>query len=228
MKLNKIYNFFYYLFIRPKIFFPKKSYSLLGEDVAIKKLLKNKKKGYYVDVGAYHPLEGSNTHLLFKDGWSGVNIDVSPLSIELFKMLRPNDSNINKANSKKKSPLNLYFKKKINMLNTLSKFQAKKNFPNGYSQKKIITSTLNSIIQNSKFKNKKIDFLNIDIEGGELEAIKSLNFKLFKPKFICIELHNYTKKKKNSYLKNNQIYKFLTNKNYKICWNNQYSYIFKI
>ena len=228
MKLNKIYNFFYYLFIRPKIFFPKKSYSLLGEDVAIKKLLKNKKKGYYVDVGAYHPLEGSNTHLLFKDGWSGVNIDVSPLSIELFKMLRPNDSNINKDISRKKSQINLYFKKKINILNKLNKFQEKKNFPNGYSQKKIITSTLNSIIQNSKFKNKKIDFLNIDIEGGELEAIKSLNFKLFKPKFICIELHNYTKKKKNSYLKNNQIYKFLTNKNYKICWNNQYSYIFKI
>ena len=114
------------------------------------------------------------------------------------------------------------------MLNTLSEFQAKKNFPNGYNQKKIITSTLNSIIQNSKFKNKKIDFLNIDIEGGELEAIKSLNFKLFMPKFICIELHNYTKKKKNFYLKNNQIYKFLINKNYKICWNNQYSYIFKI
>ena len=112
MKLNKIYNFFYYLFIRPKIFFPKKSYSLLGEDVAIKKFLKNKKKGYYVDVGAYHPLEGSNTHLLFKEGWSGINIDVSPLSIELFKMLRPNDSNINKAISRKKGPLNLYFKKK--------------------------------------------------------------------------------------------------------------------
>ena len=61
-----IFRYFYYIFLRPKIFFPRKSYSMLGEDVFINNFFKNKKKGIYLDVGAYHPLEGSNTYLLYK------------------------------------------------------------------------------------------------------------------------------------------------------------------
>ena len=227
LKLNKVYNFLYYLFIRPRIYFPKKSYSLLNEDLFINKFFEKKNNGIYIDVGAYHPLEGSNTHLLFKRGWSGLNIDVSPLSIELFKMLRPKDININRAVSKKKGILKLYFKKKINMLNTLKKSEAIINFPNGFQEKNIKADTLNSIIKSTKYKRKKIDFLNIDIEGNELEAIKSLNFKFFKPKLICIEIHN-RKNSKKSKLKNSEIYKFLIKQKYKLLWKNKFSYIFGV
>ena len=58
----------YYLFYRPKIFLPKKSYSMFGEDIFIEKYFRNKKKGFYIDVGGYHPLQGNNTQLLYKKG----------------------------------------------------------------------------------------------------------------------------------------------------------------
>ena len=85
------------MYYRPKIFFPKKTYSMYGEDIVVNKFFKKKSLGYYVDVGCYHPIDGNNTYLLFKKGWKGINIDINKLSIELFKNARKRDLNINTA-----------------------------------------------------------------------------------------------------------------------------------
>ena len=222
------FKYFYYLHYRPKIFFPKKNYSTFGEDLVVKKFFRHKKKGFYVDIGCYHPLEGNNTYLLFKKGWSGINVDVNSLSIDLFNYNRKKDFNVNVAVSNQNKKLKIYFRKKINMLNTSSKKLAKIHFRNGYQERLIKSSTLNSIISRTKFK-KKIDFLNIDVEGNELNVLKSLNFLKYRPKLICVEIHNHEKmyNKNLDYLKRNVVYKFLINKGYKIYWKNGFSFIFK-
>ena len=76
---------------------------MFGEDLVVKEIFKNKKNGFYVDVGCYHPIEGNNTHLLFKKGWTGVNIDLNKTSIELFNRARKNEKNLNIAISNKSS-----------------------------------------------------------------------------------------------------------------------------
>ena len=48
--------------------------------------------------------------------------------------------------------------------------------------KKIKGKSLNSIIENSKFKASKIDFMTIDIENYEFEALKNFNFD----NFLCL------------------------------------------
>ena len=96
-----ILKFFYYMYFRPKIFFPKKSYSMLGEDLVVNNFFKNKTNGTYVDVGCYHPIDGNNTHLLFKNGWNGINIDLNKISIDLFNIARKNDENFRVAVSNK-------------------------------------------------------------------------------------------------------------------------------
>ena len=98
------------MYFRPRIFFPKKTYSMYGEDLVIEKFFKNKSLGYYVDVGCYHPIDGSNTYLLFKKGWRGINIDINKLSIELFQKARKKDLNINTAVSNKSSKVKLYYR----------------------------------------------------------------------------------------------------------------------
>jgi len=72
--MMNILKYFYHMYYRPKIFFPKKTYSMYGEDLFIKEFFKKKQIGFYVDVGCYHPIDGSNTYLLYKKGWKGVNI----------------------------------------------------------------------------------------------------------------------------------------------------------
>ena len=222
-------KFFYYMYYRPKIFLPKKTYSMYGEDIVIEQFFKNKKKGFYVDIGCYHPLEGSNTYLLFKKGWNGINADVNSLSIELFNRAREKDHNVNLAVSNNKQKLKIYFRKKINMLNTSSKKLAKIHFRNGFQERLINARPLNEIIDKSKFNNKTIDFLNIDVEGKELSVLKSLNFSRYKPKLIWIEIHNHEKMydQNYDYLKRNLVYKFLIRKGYKVFWKNGFSFIFK-
>ncbi|MDA9631558.1 SAM-dependent methyltransferase, partial [Candidatus Pelagibacter sp.] len=61
---------------------------MFGEDKFINDYFKKKTNGVYIDVGCYHPLDGNNTHLLFKKGWNGINIDINFFSISLFNFLR--------------------------------------------------------------------------------------------------------------------------------------------
>ena len=228
-QIKNIFQYFYHQYFKPKIFLPKSSYSMYGEDIIISNFFKNKRNGFYVDVGCYHPLEGSNTYLLYKKNWRGINIDVNPLSVELFDFSRKDDLNINLAISDKKSKIKLYFRKKINMLNTVSKKLAKIHFLNGFQEKTVKADTLNSVLKKSKFNNQSIDFLNLDIEGNELIALKSLDFKKYKPKLICVEIHNHEEmyNHRSDYLVRNPTYKFLMKKNYKVLWSKIFSYIFK-
>ena len=74
------------MYYRTKIFFPKKTYSMYGEDLIVQKFFKNKQKGYYVDVGCYHPIDGNNTYLLYKKGWNGINIDINQQVRDIIKI----------------------------------------------------------------------------------------------------------------------------------------------
>ena len=225
----KYLRYFYYLFYRPKIFFSKKSYSLLGEDIFLNNYFKNQKKGFYVDVGCYHPLSGNNTHLLYKKGWNGINFDISQFSIELFNFYRKKDKNIWSGISNKKGTKKIYYRKKINMLNTLDKNIAKIHFKNGFNTGIVNVNTLNYFLKKFYKLKKNIDLLKIDVEGEELNVLRSINFKKYKPKIISVEIHNQNLIYKDDkvYFKKNRIYKFLINKNYKIIWKNKYSFIFK-
>ena len=86
--LNRIKNF---LFWDPWV---RHSYSQDGEDMVLRKIFKNQKMGFYVDIGAHHPKRFSNTHLLYKKGWKGINIDATPGSMKLFNQLCPRDTNL--------------------------------------------------------------------------------------------------------------------------------------
>ena len=83
----KIY-LYYNLYIRHKSFINRKQYSQWGEDLFIEDYFKNKNKGTYLDIGCFHPFMYSNTCLLHKKGWSGVNIDINQTSIEINEPFR--------------------------------------------------------------------------------------------------------------------------------------------
>ena len=92
--------------------FFKKQYSKNKEDQYLKKIFKDINDGIYLDIGAYHPYRFSNTCLLYKKGWSGINIDINKESIDLFNMARPNDTNLNIAIGDKNKMQTFYYKKK--------------------------------------------------------------------------------------------------------------------
>ncbi|MDB9761068.1 FkbM family methyltransferase [Pelagibacteraceae bacterium] len=219
-KFRMIHN----IYVKNFFFIKKKTYSMNGEDVFIDNYFK-KNTGFYVDVGAYHPLELNNTYLLYKRGWNGVNIDINSLSIDYFNYARPDDTNINIAAADKKSIKTIYYQKKKSPLNTLNSKLASKHFSGNFKKKKIKSDKLTSIIDKTKFKGIKINFLNIDAEGNDFQVLKSLNFKKYKPKLICVEMVDSFNSSKKM-IKKNKIYKFLIKKKYKLVWSGHFSHIF--
>ena len=74
---------------------------------------------------------------------------------------------------------------------------------------------------NSKYKEVKIDFLNIDVEGAEMKVLRTLNFEIYDPKLICIEILGYRdldSMEREIRIKDDEIYRYLIEKNYKKVW----------
>ena len=125
----------------------------------------------------------NNTKLLYDRGWSGINIDLDFHTIDFFNFVRKKDENINIAISEKEGEKDLYFFHNRSAINSLSKIRKKE----AREIKKVKTKTLNSIIENSKFKNEKINLLSIDVEGHEIEVLRSIDLNKHFPEMIVIE-----------------------------------------
>ena len=185
-----------------------------GEDLVLLNLIKDKLNGFYVDAGSYHPIHLSNTYLLHRKNWNGINIDLSEFSTALFNYMRPNDYNITTAVSNVEKDIIFYYQKKLSQLTTIKKNISRNRMQGTIKENKIRSLRLDTIINNSKFKNRKIDFLNIDLEGADFEALQSLDLKLYKPSIICIEIDE-----KNIFT--SKIYKYLIEKNYEKVWSSK-------
>ena len=207
------------IYIKHKFFIKKKSYAMDGEDTEVINYFKNKTKGFYVDVGCYHPIHRNNTYLLYKKNWNGINIDTSQFSIDLFDYMRPNDLNYNCAISNKNEIIKLFYQKELSQLSTTVSIQAEKVFQGNVKEKEIQAFTLDEILNKSKYKNSKIDFLDIDVEGADLKVLEGLSFEKFKPELICVEIHAMK-------IDESEIYKFLVDKKYKLIWSGVFSHIF--
>jgi len=191
-----------------------------NEDTAILNYFKDRKNGFYVDVGCYHPIHRNNTHLLHMQNWSGVNVDTSQFSIDLFNFMRPKDLNYNCAISDKNENIKLFYQKELSQLSTIEKGQAEIVFQGNIKEKEIKAFTLDEILSRDRYKNSKIDLLDIDVEGADLKVLRGLSFEKFKPELVCVEVHAKGIKKSN-------IYNFLIDKNYELLWSGVFSHIFK-
>ena len=214
------------IYLKNKFFFKKKTYSMHGEDLAVEKYFKEIDNGFYVDIGCYHPIQYNNTILLYQKGWRGINIDINEFSIKLFNFCRPDDLNLNLAVSDKNGEIDFYYQKKISALSTIKKSQSDLAFQGKIKKKTISSQTLTQILDDSKYKDKPIDFLDIDIEGADFDALKSLDFSRYSPKLICVEILHENMFINNNDIEKSDIYNLLKAKNYKKIWSGIFNHIF--
>ena len=186
----KIY-LYYNLYFRHKIFLKKTQYSQWGEDLFIIQYFQNKKRGIYLDIGCFHPLMYSNTCLLYKQGWQGINIDINLTAIDLFNIARPKDFNICTTIDQNKKEYKVFFDHHFSPLNTLSESNYrvyKKKYFKDASFKRIKSNTIDEILNLTNMRD--INFLNIDVEGFDFQILKQLIPKKINPELISIETHD--------------------------------------
>jgi len=205
---NKIFRL---VFLFRKLFLTKRKryyYGQEGEDVALRRIFSKKSKGFFVDVGCFHPIKYNNTYLLYRKGWRGINIDIDEIKIQGFNWLRRKDTNISQAVSTQKGTMDYWSNGFYSLVNTLDDKTAIQR--EGYRKTTVKTNTLTNIIDETKYKNTPIDLLCIDAEGHDLAVLKSLNFSRYQPGIIVVE--SYAKEVDG--VTKLPIYQFLRQKNY--------------
>lgn len=223
--LTQKFSFFHSLFgQRFKLF--KRSYSQFGEDLQIIEGLKNPRDGFYVDIGAHHPFYYSNTYLLSKMGLKGINVDGSSWSIAEFKKHRPEQVNLHALISNEEKEVTFYeFDRPT--LNTISESMKLKAIESGAKVTKttqMMSLKLSTVLEKYAPKGKGFFFLNVDVEGFDLEVLKTNDWDKYKPKVICVEDHLFNLKKPSE----SEIYNFLSEKGYEIKSKLGPSLIFKL
>jgi FkbM family methyltransferase len=158
-----------------------------GQDLIVHRIL-NQSKGSYLDIGAGHPIQDSNTYFFYKLGWQGIAIEPNPLFKSEWKALRPRDTLYNCALNRDKKVVNYYMHPTLWTLNSMTKLPTKsKDFE--VDDEQITTLEIETVTpQQIKSGNKKFDLCSIDTEGGELEILKNLLESDFQIKILIVEV----------------------------------------
>jgi hypothetical protein len=171
------------------------SFSQFGEDLIIIRFLRklDPSKGIYVDCGSFDPVAISNTLLLHKKGYKGINIDLDRDKIDKFDRYRPEDYNVVAAlsNSKTKLKLLRYAGRATNRIVDLESTDTESIIGETPISAEIIeTCTMTETIDSSPFANYEIHYLNVDCEGHDLNVLMGLDFSRYAPKIVSVEVHS--------------------------------------
>ncbi|MND29637.1 FkbM family methyltransferase [Agrobacterium tumefaciens] len=170
------------------------TFSQHGEDLVILSIFYQLgiKNPDYIDIGAHHPVNISNTALLYKLGSRGINIEANPILSEEFIKARPDDINLNIGISDSIGELDFYMIDDRSGRNSFSREVAER-FVQDHPQfsitniRKIPVTTVSTVLE--KYYNGKCPaFLSIDVEGLDYTILKSIDFNQYRPIVVCVEV----------------------------------------
>lgn len=165
------------------------SYSQHGEDIIAEALLPQE-QGFYVDVGAFHPVMISNTYLFYRKGWSGIAIDAKPWTTSRFRRQRPRDIVVESAVGEEEGVVTFELMDQEGAGETDRIAGA--GVP-GESERKpdhtmqVTSKRLATILDQHLPSNHHIDFLTVDCEGNDLSVLRSNDWNKYRPRVIAVE-----------------------------------------
>lgn len=146
--------------------------------------------GFYVDIGAHHPVRHSNTYYFYQRGWRGINIDAMPGSMEAFARLRPGDINLQVGIAQARAALTYYrFKEPaVNAFSLSPERIAELTASFGFLEKlEIQAIPLADVLREHLPRNRHIDFLSVDVEGLDLAVLSSNDWQAYRPTIVLAE-----------------------------------------
>lgn len=184
-----------------------KYYSQIGQDeYYINNISKGKRQGFFLDIGANDGRFGSNTATLeYEYDWRGICIEANPKLIQPLTENRPNSTVVHKAVWKEPGTVQieipLKFKKDIpgDQLGRITGIQDldernhryfKKQFDKGTEVFTVQSNTVTNILEELVKLPIVVDYMSLDTEGSEMEALESIDFNKIDIRFMTIEHGN--------------------------------------
>ena len=199
------------------------SYSQLGQDKEVLQFYKNKKNGYFVEIGASDGIKLSNTFLLErKFEWKGICVEPLPEQFKLLCRNRPKsfccDSAVYNISDLE---VNFDIANNFDLLSGISSHIDchKEHVNKNKTQITVKTISFNDLLE--KYNSPSfIEYLSLDTEGSEYEILNSLNFEKYKFGLIHVE-HNFVEPRRT------QIRELLLANNYEFIKENKWDDVYK-
>jgi FkbM family methyltransferase len=175
----------------------KHSYAQAGEDLIVDFIVRAMQIDdvTYLDIGAHHPIQFSNTYLFYKRGSRGVLVEPDPELMASIRTARPRDVCIEAGVGVQAATTAQFFVMSTRTLNTFSEAEAKRYEAMGTQRiEKVLPVplvTLDDILA-ERFVDKEPTLVSIDIEGLDFEVLSTLNLKKYRPPIVCIETLQYS------------------------------------
>lgn len=173
-------------------FYASRSYSQEGEDLVLRRLFEGRPPGVFVDVGAHHPHRFSNTYLLYCLGWRGINIDARPGGMAAFARHRPRDLSLELGVSGTPGELTFHVFEEP-ALNTFDAALAQQRLAEGWplvGKRQVACQPLATILDRElpRLETQAIDLLSIDVEGLDLQVLRSSDWVRYRPSAVVVEV----------------------------------------
>jgi FkbM family methyltransferase len=191
-------------------------YGQYGQDAyVLRTIYKNKESGTFVDVGANHPVECSNSYLLELNGWSGLAVEPQTSLNRLWPETRRTPCLDCAVGDESKDVVFIQASPEEHGHSGVEGFNKVKR---DASKHVVCQKTLDEILRDHGIS--EIDYLSIDVEGYEMSVLRGIDFSKSKIRLIGIENDTGFKslpflgKRLGFELGNNEIRRFLSRQGY--------------
>lgn len=163
------------------------SYAGNHEDVVLARALGLEPSGFYVDVGAAHPRQGSVTKAFYDAGWSGINIEPVPHFVELLTTERERDTTLNCALGTEPGTLTLYYGRSAYGA-TADRSHAIEQVDDEHPLHEVTVPVRTlADVWHEHGQGRAVDFLKVDVEGAEREVLAGADLAAMAPRIVVVE-----------------------------------------
>ncbi len=154
----------------------------------IARLFAKEHKGFYIDIGAADPTHLSVTKHFYDTGWRGINVEPLHKFYDRLCSERPQDINLNAAVGPHRVGAKLYEVLELNENSTTDELVMREltNKGNTIAIHDVLVLPLAEICERY-CAHRSIDFLKVDVEGAELDVLRSGDWDRFRPIVLIIE-----------------------------------------
>ncbi len=178
-------------------------YSRNGEEWIIRDFFQDSRGGVFLDVGANHYMDESNTYYLETQlGWSGVAVEALSEFAEGYRVNRPRTKFVAMFASNVPDTTVSLFVPPSNSLVASSDHQFTVRHGTPGVARSVPTTTLTVALEQAGVD--KLDFMSMDIELSEPKALEGFDIDRFRPALVCIESHPEVRQAILDYFTNHQ------------------------
>src|SRR5215208_4881265 len=162
------------------------SFAQNHEDVLLARAFAGCERGFYVDIGAWHPVEDSVTKHFYDLGWNGINVEPAADYFPLLARERPRDVNLQLALGDRRETRMLPVFPGTG-LSTLSDGLLPELGNLGLAGRETAVEDATICEVCEQHVRGEIDFLKIDVEGWEGPVLRGGDWRRFRPRIVLVE-----------------------------------------